>query len=169
VHGCGGGVPLPFPLSLTLILGFFGSLDEMLIVAVSLPVNAGLNVTLTEHELPFATTVQVSVSLKSLAFVPPNVIGLFIVRSDMPVFLIVITLAADMFPTAIEPKLTDVGKMVIFGGGACPMSFTLMVGFLGSLDEILIIAIFLPKGTVGLNVTVIGHEFFAGIVEQLFV
>jgi hypothetical protein len=66
------------------------------------------------------------------------------VRSDMPVFLIVITLGIDVFPTVTEPKLTDAGEMVIVGGGACPKRCTLMVGFFGSFDEIRIVALFLP-------------------------
>jgi hypothetical protein len=98
--------------------------------------------------------------------VPVNVIA-FKVRSDMPVFLIVITLGADVFPTATEPKLTDVGEMVIFGGAAWPESFTLMVGFLGSLDRILMMAVFLTNGDIDMNVTVIAHELFAGTFEQL--
>ena len=40
--------PLPFPMSFTLIIGFFGSLDVMLITAVSVPADVGLNVTLME-------------------------------------------------------------------------------------------------------------------------
>ena len=141
---------------------------EILTSALLLPADVGLNVAVIAHELPFATVEQSLVSANSAAFVPVNVI-VFTVRSDMPVFLIFITLGADVFPTTTEPKLTDVGEMVIVGGGASPKRCTLMVDFLGSLDEILIIAFLLPKGTVGFNVTVIGHEFFAGIVEQLFV
>lgn len=99
----------------------------------------------------------------------PAIVIVFTVRSDVPVFLIVTILGADAEPAAAEPKLADVGETLIVGGGACPKSCTLMVCFLGSVDEILIIALFLPKGTVGFNVTVMGHEFFAGIVEQLFV
>jgi hypothetical protein len=161
-------VPVPFPLRLTLEIDFFGSLVEILIVALLRPTDVGLNVAVMAHELPFATVEQPLVWPNSSAFVPAMVI-VFTVRSDVPVFLIVTILGADVEPAATEPKLTDVGETVIVGGGACPKSCTLMVCFLGSVDEILMIALFLPKGTVGLKVTAIGHEFFAGIVEQLFV
>lgn len=150
-----------------MITAFLGSLEKILIIAFSLPVDVGLNVTLIAHELPFATTVQLFVWPNSPAFVPANIIA-FTVRSDVPVFLIVTILGADVLPTPTEPKLTDLGEAVIFGGGACPESFTLMVGFLGSLDEMLIMAVLLTNGGTGANVTVIGHELFAGTIEQLF-
>jgi hypothetical protein len=59
------------------------------------------------------------------------------------------------------------------GGGdvedfAFPESFTLTFGFLGSLEEILIVALFLPADG-GAKVTVIVHELPFGIVVQLFV
>ena len=53
-------------------------------------------------------------------------------------------------------------------GFAFPESFTLTVGFLGSLDEMLIIPLFLPTD-VGAKVAVTVHELPFGIVVQLFV
>ena len=47
---------LPFPLSL--IIGFFGSLEEILISALSLPADVGVNMTVIAHEVPFATVEQ---------------------------------------------------------------------------------------------------------------
>jgi hypothetical protein len=93
----------------------------------------------------------------------------WISRSDKPVFLTVTILFKDTPPTGREPELTDIGETEILGGGACPESFTFIAGFSISSDEILIIALFLPNGSIGVNVTVTGHELFAGIVEQVFV
>lgn len=45
-------------MRLTLEIDFFGSLEEILIRAVLLPADVGLNVTLIAHELPFATVEQ---------------------------------------------------------------------------------------------------------------
>jgi hypothetical protein len=87
----------------------------------------------------------------------------------MPVFLIFIPLGVDILPTFAEPKLTDCGAAEILGGAPFPKSFTLTVGFLASLEEILKTALFLPNGVVGANVTVMMHELCAGTVEQLFV
>jgi hypothetical protein len=67
----------------------------------------------------------------------------FIARSDKPVFLTVTVLGADPLPTGVEPRFTDMGLADILGGGACPESFTLTVDFLGSLETILIAALFL--------------------------
>ena len=94
---------------------------------------------------------------------------LLITRSDVPVFETVTVLGEDVLPTRTEPKLTDVGETEILGGGALPEIFTFRVGFLGSLEGILNIALFLPKGSVGLNVPVIVHAPPAGIVVQSFV
>ena len=94
---------------------------------------------------------------------------LLITRSEVPVFLMVTVLGEEMLPACTDPKLTDTGEMEILGGGALPEIFTFTVGFLGSLERILTVALFLPKGSVGLNVPVIVHEPPAGIVVQSFV
>jgi hypothetical protein len=99
----------------------------------------------------------------------PVVIILFTVRSDVPVFLIVTILEADIAPTSTEPKLTDLGETAIFGGGACPESLTLTTGFLGSLEVILINAFFFPQGSVGMNVTETLQEPFVFMVVQSLV
>jgi hypothetical protein len=65
--------------------------------------------------------------------------------------------------------LTDIGLADIFGGGACPESFTSTVGFLGSFEFILITAAFLPKGIAGVNVIVIVHDTPAAIIVQLLI
>jgi hypothetical protein len=67
---------------------------------------------------------------------------LLITRSDLPVFEIFTILGEDVLPTCTEPKLTDTGEMEILGGGALPKIFTFTVGFLGSLEGILTIALF---------------------------
>lgn len=69
---------------------------------------------------------------------------LLITRSDVSVFLIVIILGEDVLFIWTEPRFTDTGEAEILGGGALPESFTFTVGFLGSLEEILIAAFFLP-------------------------
>jgi hypothetical protein len=92
-----------------------------------------------------------------------------ITRSDTPVFLTVIALSTDGSPTFSFPPLTDEGLTEMFGEEPSPESFTVTIGFLGSSEEILRIALFLPKGITGANVRVIGQEPFAGIVEQLFI
>jgi hypothetical protein len=91
----------------------------------------------------------------------------FIVRSEMPVFLIFTTLGVEILPTCTEPKLTDCGAAEILGGAAFPKSFTFTVGFLGSLDAITIIAFLLPVDA-GLNATEIAHELPFVIIEQSF-
>jgi hypothetical protein len=87
----------------------------------------------------------------------------FITRSDMPVFLIVTILEGDVFPIFTVANFTAIGAAEILGGGACPDSFTLTIRFFGSFEEILIVALFLPKGDVGANVTDNWHEAFVGI------
>ena len=66
------------------------------------------------------------------------------IRSEVPVFLMVMVLGEDAPPTGIEPRLTDIGLTEIAGGGVCPESFTLTVGFLGSLETMLITAFLFP-------------------------
>ena len=39
----------------------------------------------------------------------------FMIRSPLPVFLIVTALGVDVFPTRTEPKLTDIGLTEILG------------------------------------------------------
>lgn len=74
-----------------------------------MPGSAGVNVTFSVHEPPFGTLLQELVWLNSPAFVPMILIS-FIMRSDMPVFLIVIVLGVEEFPTVIEPNFIDSGK-----------------------------------------------------------
>lgn len=65
-----------------------------------------------------------------------------ITRSDIPLFKTVTVLGEDVLPTSTEPKVTRRGEMEIFGGAALPKTFTLTVGFLGSLEERVTIALF---------------------------
>jgi len=75
--------------------------------------------------------------------VPVMLISL-IARSDVPVFLIVTVFGEEVLPACIDPKLTDMGDIEILGGGAFPKSFTHRLGFLGSLEETVISALFGP-------------------------
>jgi hypothetical protein len=132
----------PVPKSFTDTFGFLGSFDAIFAAAVFLPVAEGLKEKLMLHVLPFVKTEQLCVRLNSSALAPVMVM-LFIVRSDKPVFLTVTVTGADPLPTGVEPRFTDMGLADILGGGACPESFTLTVDFLGSLETILIAALFL--------------------------
>ena len=155
--------PSPRPLSFTLKTDFLGSSEDMLRLAISLEAGEdGVKVTLIVHEDPFAITEQLFVWLKSCAFVPVMLISL-ITRSDTPVFFTVTVLGADVFPIFTVATFTAIGAAEILGGGALPKSFTLTIGFFGSFEEILIVALFLPKGDVGVNVTDTWHEAFVGI------
>lgn len=77
-------------------------------------------------------------------------------RSDVPVFLIVIVFC-KLPPNFTFPKLTETGRAEIRGGGADPKSFTLTVGVVGALDEMLMVAALLPK-EIGANVTVAAQK-----------
>lgn len=103
-----------FSESLTLTVGFLGSLDEMLIIAVFLPIDVGVKATVTVHEFPFGIVVQLFVWLKSEALASEMSIKL-ITRSDLPLFQIV-TVFSDVLPSPTFPKLTDVGLTDILGG-----------------------------------------------------
>ncbi|MGA8832747.1 MAG: hypothetical protein WB554_14160 [Desulfomonilaceae bacterium] len=87
----------------------------------------------------------------------------FITRSDTPVFFIVTVLEGDVFPIFIVANFTAIGDAETLGGGASPDRFTLTISFFGSFEEMLMVALFLPKGDVGVNVTDTWHEEFAGI------
>ncbi len=87
----------------------------------------------------------------------------------MPVFFIVIVLGDDVVPTFTVPKLSHLGDTDIFGAAVVPESFTFKVAFLGSLEKILMAALFLPNVEVDLNSTTIVHELPGEIVEQEFV
>ena len=153
----------PRPLSFTLKTDFLGSSEDMLRLAISLEVGGdGVKAMLIVHEDPFAITEQLFVWLKSCAFVPVMLISL-ITRSDTPVFFTVIVLGADVLPIFTVAKFIAIGAAEILGGGVRPKSFTLTIGFLGSFEEILMVALFLPKGNVGVNVTVTAHKPFVGI------
>ena len=67
-----------------------------------------------------------------------------IARSDVPVFLIVTVLGEGVLPACTDPKLTDMGDSETLGGGAFPKSFTYRLGFLGSLEETVMSALFGP-------------------------
>ena len=95
------------------------------------------------HVPPFVKTEQSCVWLNSPALAPVMVM-LPIARADKPVFLTITVVGEDPLPTATEPRFTDIALADILGGGACPESFTLTVDFLGSLETILIAALFLP-------------------------
>jgi len=49
--------------------------------------------------------------------VPVIVMGLIIVRSALPVFLIVTVLELDILPAFTEPEFTDIGLTDILGSG----------------------------------------------------
>ena len=112
----GEAVPVPFPVSLTLVMSFFGSSEDMLRVALSLEsVKDGVKVMLIVHEDPFAITEQLFVWLKSCGFDPVMLISL-IERSDTPVFLTVTVFGSDVFPIFTFAKFTLFGVAEIFGG-----------------------------------------------------
>jgi hypothetical protein len=161
-----GADAVAIPESFTLPVGFVGSLEEMLSVALLLPMDFGTNVPMMVQDPPAGIVVQSSVSLKSEAFEPVMSISL-ITRSDVPVFLIVTFLDNEIVPACTVLKLADVGDIEILGGGAVPESFTFTLGFLGSLEATLIVAVFLPKGTsVGLKVAIMVQNPPAGNVVQ---
>ena len=152
-NSVGVGDGKAFPESATFTDGFLGSLDKMFSAANLRPTDVGLNVILMTQELPFTNDEQLFISVKSSPFVPVIAI-LFTNRSDLPLFFIVIILGTDIYPT-FEAKFTAFRATDILGGGARPESFTLTIGFFGSFEKIFMVALFLPKGVTGVNVTVI--------------
>jgi hypothetical protein len=158
----------PFPLSLTFEVGFLGSFEDIVSIALSEFAEDGVKVTLAVQEDPSETVEQLLVCWKSCAFVPVMLI-LLIRRSDTPVFFMVTVLDADEPPMLTLPKFTDVGAVEIAGAAAWPESFTFTVGFLGSLEEMLRLALLPANGAAGVNVTEIEQDPLAGIDEQPFV
>ena len=133
----------PLPESATLLTGLRGSLEETVNTALLLPVNIGWNVKVTVQN-PFVDNGDVQsfvCMMNSEPFVPAMLI-LLIARSDVPKFLIVTALGEEVPPAGTDPKLTDIGNIEIFGGGALPESVTYRFGFLGSLEETVMPAFF---------------------------
>ena len=133
---------VPLPKRTTFPVGFRGSLEENPNTALLLPVNIGRNVKVMVQN-PFVGNIDVQsfVWLNSEAFAPEMLISL-ISRSDVPVFLIITAFGKEVLPACTDPKLTDVGVSEILGGGVFPKSFTDRLGFLGSLEETVMSALF---------------------------
>jgi hypothetical protein len=101
------------PESFTLIVGFLGSFDAILNVALFFPPDVGPKVIVTAHELPAAIVVQWFVWLKSEGLLPEMVIELM-TRSALPLFLMVTPLS-EVPPGFRLPQLTDIGLTDILG------------------------------------------------------
>jgi hypothetical protein len=131
--------------------------------------DVGANVPVTVQKPPIGIgVVQSFIWLNSEAFKPVMLMSVMS-RSETPVFETVTVLGKDVLPTSTVPRLTEEGRVEILGGEAVPEIFTFMIGFLGSLEEILRTAVLGPKGGDGLKVIVTVHEPPGGIVVQSFV
>ena len=155
------------PESLTFTAGLAGSLEEIIIIALSDPVNVGANVAVTGQELPAGIVAQSFIWPKSVASSPVMLIS-FITRSDTPMFDTVTVLGEEVLPTGTEPKEMLVGEREIFGAAAVPEALTVTSGFLGSLEAMATTALFLPKGRAGEKLAAIVHDPPANRVEHSF-
>jgi hypothetical protein len=155
------------PESLTFTAGLAGSLEKMLMMALSVPVDVGANVAVTVQELPVDIVVQSFIWPKSAAASPVMLIS-FITRSDTPMFEMVTILGEEVLPTCTEPNATLAGETEILGGAAVPEAFTVTSGFLGSLEEMVTTALFLPKGRAGEKLAAIVHDPPASMVAHSF-
>lgn len=136
--------PDPFTVTESGDLLGFGSFDGICRIALRFPAVEGVKVTVTVH-VPSVTRVepeQVSAARgeKSAGWSPAMVIAP-ITRSVIPLFVSVTVLLTGV-PTATFPKLTIDGFLVIFGGFTLALRRTTGVGFFGSFDTILSLAVF---------------------------
>jgi len=135
---------LPVPASLTVMVPFFGALETIESVALIAPVEAGVKVAFTAQELPLGTTEHEFVCANEAESVPPRVIDVML-RSDNPVFFMVILFVSDGAPTAILPKFSDLDETDSTGGAALAASFTETSSLFGSLELIASTAVLDPK------------------------
>lgn len=123
---------------------FFGSLEVMSRTALLLALTTvGVKVTSMAQVSPLLTVAQWLAMEKSPALSPERVAS-ETTRSLRPVFFTVTVFVAEVVPAASLLKLTDAGAAEIFGGGACPVSFTFRSCFFGSSEVMARTAFFLP-------------------------
>jgi hypothetical protein len=143
----------PLPINFTVTVSLDGSLEEMIKEPVIEPAAEGVKVRLTAQELPLARVPQgLSLTAKELS---PLFEMEEMMRSEVPVFLMVTCLTGEAVLVVNVPKLTVAGDTDILEGPHDPLIFTTAVGFLGSLEEMVRLAVFDPKdAAVRLTVTV---------------
>src|SRR4051794_20983372 len=111
----GSGVT-PFPVRLTM-LGEPAALCAMDTVAVFAPMVVGANRTVTVHEPPGATVVQVVAEVNWFALVPARVTP-ETTRFAVPVFVTVMVCGPDVVPVAWLPNPSEPGETEATGTGA---------------------------------------------------
>ena len=116
----------------------FGSFDGTCRIAIRFPESEGVKVTVTVHVPSVASVAPEQSSAakgeKSPGWSPAMAITP-ITRSVTPLFVIVSVLSAEL-KSGTFPKLKLDGFLVILGGFALALRFTVNIGLLGSLEEI---------------------------------
>ncbi len=161
--------PVPVPLSET-AWGEPAALSAMLTEPVTLPIDAGLKVTVIAH-VPLAATlvVQVLVCVKELSPLTVTA-GLFHVSAAVPELVTVIFCVAAVEPTAVPAKVRLAADRVTAGAGASPVPVSPAVcGEPLALSATLTTAASEPTA-VGVNLTVMTQLAPAAtLVPQVFV
>jgi hypothetical protein len=123
------GTASPVPFSATVCVPPV-ALSLYVTTAVSAPATVGLNSTEFVQLAPAASVVEhvVAVSKNEVAFVPVITLAAENVAVVVPVFLIVMTWAAVVFPRIVEAKVRDAGvKLSVGTASPVPLSVTVCV------------------------------------------
>jgi hypothetical protein len=153
-----------------------GALSVIVSVAVSIVVTVGVNVTvivqLESAPMPPSLALQLSFSLKSAAFGPVIVIPVMF----SPMFTLDDTVTGIVglgcVPTGTAPKLMFMVERLTVTVAPVPESMT-VCGLFDALSVTVSVAVFVPSGAAGLNVTVMVHvrpaASVAGAAGQVFI